>query len=278
MIAVPSSRSPKVDFATCLTAELRVACAAPFNGLLWGHRRGNRLCVESWSPCGETGEQLETAFRRALRKGPPAAGLQCLGWVCSRDHREARLTEADRALFESCFPESWQAALVIRPGFQRPPQAAVYYRNSPSARPVQEFFLLAPTAGPLLVPPPASRRVRFSPWTAVALVLTGLLVGNALASSGARTPPPAREPLRIIARGADWEIRWDRRGLEQAREPRLEVSQSKKTEARRLSDVEMLAGLVRVPATAGDLEVALIFGPVEDRVLVVGKPATKRKR
>lgn len=157
----------------------------------------------------------------------------------------------------------------------RPQDAAFHFRNSPKANPVR---WAVPAPGPVLVESLPARRSRVSAWTAVTLVLTGLLVGNALASPKERKTKPPRDPLRLVANGANWDIYWDRQGLESAREPRLEVSQGKSTVVRPISAVEMLAGLVKIPATSGDLQVALAFGPIEDRILVVDKPAAKRKR
>lgn len=239
----------------CMSSFVADGAGVPIVGLLYGTRTGDEICVTAWTPAGElrNHNDAEFALRLQMRMAtarPETAGLECLGWIRTRNHGEPRMVEEDRSLFERCFPGAWQTTMVVRPSYQKPTKAAFYLRDAGSAvrldRPAQVFFLYpadeaspasnpgaeaTPVAAPVanIVPNAAvpdtadlellpTGTVRaFSPWIAAMLVLVGLLAGSGMAAlrgaKSADTPvvaTAASQPLSVQHQAGHWTVRWDK--------------------------------------------------------------------
>lgn len=134
----------------CLASFVADGAGVPILGLLYGTRSEGEIRITAWVPAGELRSHNDAEFALKLQmrmapQRPETAGLECLGWVRTRNHGEPRLVEEDRTLFDRCFPASWETVMVVRPSYQKPTKAAFYQRGVGNAlrfdRPAQEFFL-----------------------------------------------------------------------------------------------------------------------------------------
>jgi proteasome lid subunit RPN8/RPN11 len=97
-------------------------------GVLYGARDGRKVriqamrpieCEHKLGPSFVLSEADRAALEQQLREeagDPGLAGLICVGWYVSHTRGEIALTEADREIFSSFFPNPWQVTLVVRPG------------------------------------------------------------------------------------------------------------------------------------------------------------------
>ena len=198
-----------IQYTPEVLENIRMLCAAsfvtdgagvPIIGVLFGTHEEQEIRVTAWAPAGEmrSHNDAEFALKLQLRMAasrPETAGLECLGWVRTRNHGEPRMGEDDKAVFDRCFPHAWQTTMIVRPSFQKPTKAAFYLRGAGDAirfdRPAQEFFLypahdialdcVAPAVAPRresrrpeLVSPPGSRAASVSSAASGASTAAGL--------------------------------------------------------------------------------------------------------
>jgi hypothetical protein len=165
----PLTRSVQsIRYTPELLESIRLLCTAsfvtdgagvPILGLLYGTRLEDEISLTAWVPAGELRNYNDAEFALKLQMRlaaarPETAGLECLGWVRTRNYGEPRPVEEDLALFNRCFPTASQATMIVRPSFQKPAKAAFYLRGADGAvradRPTQEFFLYPQAEAPAL--------------------------------------------------------------------------------------------------------------------------------
>jgi hypothetical protein len=155
----PERPVPSIQYTPEVLESIRSLCAAsfvadgagvPILGLLYGTRTDAEIRISAWVPAGELRSHNDGEFALKLQmrmapQRPETAGLECLGWVRTRNHGEPRMVDEDKSLFDRCFLAGWQTTMVVRPSFQKPTKAAFYQRSAVNTvrldRPSQEFFL-----------------------------------------------------------------------------------------------------------------------------------------
>ena len=141
--------------------------------------------------------ELEKLFARIKVEYPD---LEPVGWYHSHTRSEIFLSDADQALHERFFPESWQVSLVLKPHTFQPMRCGFFFRESDgslhAAETYQEFTLEAmplrtvPTG---IVPPaaldgPSFPKHDFTGTGSVIEVSAGTAVVAALEPAVAETP------------------------------------------------------------------------------------------
>ncbi|HEX3748826.1 MAG TPA: hypothetical protein VHW09_33100 [Bryobacteraceae bacterium] len=139
---------------------------AEIGGVLLGQRTEDRVAITAFEPldCEHAMGPSFTLSARdqtrlaemiaAARRNPPER--QPVGWYHSHTRSEIFLTEADQALHNRFFPETWQVALVLKPHTFEPTRAGFFFREPDNSircqASYQEFHLhampLRSTAGP----------------------------------------------------------------------------------------------------------------------------------
>ena len=71
-----------------------------------------------------------TLLLRDLRQDPELRGAEVVGWYVSHTRRGGRmLAESDLEIYRTFFPEPWQVALLLQPGFMAPTAAGFFFRE-----------------------------------------------------------------------------------------------------------------------------------------------------
>jgi proteasome lid subunit RPN8/RPN11 len=220
-------------------------------GVLFGRRTGTVLrilayrsfiCEYAYGPSFTLSEHDRSALRRLIDSSPQdpeLSGMEVLGWYRSHTRGGIELSERDRSIYDTFFPEPWHISLVLRPEDSGVAQAWFFVRgaNSPgftlapviSARPAPPSADPPPApAGDPVEPPPAPHRRRFAKmeippplyeqprnrsgwlWAAAALVLAMALALAVFTLSPRRPTTPGHARLRIFDDGAALQIEWDR--------------------------------------------------------------------
>jgi len=126
-------------------------------GILLGRRTASEIHLQAWRPIycehayGPGFRLSERDFERLeadlqhYTTDPELAGLEVVGWFRSHTRDGVCLTAEDLELYQRCFPEPWQVALVIRPHLYEPARAGFFFRETDgtirSDKSYQEFIL-----------------------------------------------------------------------------------------------------------------------------------------
>ena len=153
--AVPFSnwRSPEcpflIEYSAHVVDEIRLAivdafCSVPrggveIGGVLLGTWQSERVLISAYAPLDcehrhgpsftlstADEERLAALLTTSVAENP---GLVAVGWYHSHTRSEIFLSEADVAIHERFFPESWQVALVLKPRMMQPTRAAFFFRD-----------------------------------------------------------------------------------------------------------------------------------------------------
>jgi proteasome lid subunit RPN8/RPN11 len=151
---------------------------AEIGGILLGTFDHGRLVISDYAAL-----DCEHAYGPSFALSPPdearltdlqssyvnvPGGLRPVGWYHSHTRSEIFLSDADLAIHNRFFPESWQVALVMKPHTFEPARIGFFFRQGDGsvhatasyredaleALPFRQVPLGAPTAPPLNDPPP----------------------------------------------------------------------------------------------------------------------------
>ena len=138
----------EIDYSPRVLDDIRLAVVDAFflaphggveiGGVLLGDFERKRLRITGYAPV-----ECEHAFgpsftlsdrdRERLaellgRPSPP--GWRAVGWYHSHTRSEILFSDADREIHQRFFPETWQAALVLRPHAFQPTRAGFFFREA----------------------------------------------------------------------------------------------------------------------------------------------------
>jgi proteasome lid subunit RPN8/RPN11 len=107
-------------------------------GILLGDLEGKRLRITDYAPveCEHargpsftlSDRDRERLAELLARPSPP--GRRAVGWYHSHTRSEILFSDADREIHQRFFPETWQAALVLRPHAFQPTRAGFFFREA----------------------------------------------------------------------------------------------------------------------------------------------------
>jgi proteasome lid subunit RPN8/RPN11 len=128
-----------------LKAALDGFLSFPFGGLevggvLFGAVEGDEVrivtsrpvaCEHAFGPGYTLSEHDENGLREALESpgDPSLAGLVPVGWYHSHTRSGLELSATDLDLHDRYFPEPWQVAVVVQPGYSKPSRIGLFLRE-----------------------------------------------------------------------------------------------------------------------------------------------------
>jgi proteasome lid subunit RPN8/RPN11 len=126
-----------IEYSLVVVEEIRHEVAEGFQklsrggievgGLLYGVREAQMVrimairalaCEHSSGPSFRLSERDRAMLLEQLRQDqedPRLEGLVCVGWYVSHTRTEITLSDSDREIFSTYFPQPWQVTLVVRP-------------------------------------------------------------------------------------------------------------------------------------------------------------------
>jgi proteasome lid subunit RPN8/RPN11 len=155
---------------------------AEIGGILLGKFDNGRLvigdyaaldCEHAYGPSFVLSPPDEARLAEALSAhASSASGLRPVGWYHSHTRSGIFLSDADLAIHNRFFPESWQVALVMKPHTFQPTRIGFFFRQADGsvhadasyredamdALPIRQMPVGAPTSPPWNDPPPRSYR------------------------------------------------------------------------------------------------------------------------
>ncbi len=168
--------SVSVDFEGHLLERIRLAAVAGLNrirggleigGVLYGLRGNGKVHVTAFAPLqpeyahGPTftlSPADEERLERLINHSRPA-GLDAVGWYCSRRKDDLDLGDKHLRLFDHFFPRTGDATLIVRPSQFGPSEARLYWRETGHVLDSRDLTLapVSRSAGaiPVPAPPPA---------------------------------------------------------------------------------------------------------------------------
>src|SRR3984885_1552148 len=111
-------------------------------GVLFGTRRDALIRILTWRPIAcehNQGESLKLSYNDRMnlavqlemaRQNSDLKDLRPVGWFVSHSSGGISLSDSDLEIYNGFFPESWQAALVIRPTGSGRAQAGFFMREA----------------------------------------------------------------------------------------------------------------------------------------------------
>lgn len=145
-------RGVAVEYSLAVMSEIRAKVLENFGGegraglesggVLFGQRDGDTVRILAWRPilCSNSrgpsfvlSPQDEAGLSLLLSRwsrDPALAGKTPVGWFRSRREGGICLTAEDLALHQRFFPETWQVALILRPGMNGSVRGGFFFRES----------------------------------------------------------------------------------------------------------------------------------------------------
>jgi proteasome lid subunit RPN8/RPN11 len=184
---------------------------AEIGGILLGSFDNRRLvisdyaaldCEHAYGPSFTLSPPDEARLTELLAAHANSSGLRPVGWYHSHTRSEIFLSDADLAIHQRFFPESWQVALVMKPHTFQPARVGFFFREADGsvhagasyredvleALPIRQMPVGVPTAPPQN--DPAARRFRPDPALAPAIESVPESAIESVPES-APEPPPA---------------------------------------------------------------------------------------
>jgi len=131
-----------------------------FAGVLFGSHTGDEVHITAFRPVANGGaftyaatlaedQQALANVMADARTRDELAGLELVGWFRAHPRSGLDLSRRDLEISTALFPESWQVALVMRPGNSAPMRVRFYLRDTEGPWqpecPFREFALPAPS-------------------------------------------------------------------------------------------------------------------------------------
>jgi len=263
-------------------------------------------CEHALGPGFVLSERDAAGLEKVLASGDPQlAGLRPVGWYRSRTRGEEWLSDGDRELHTTYFPEPWQVLLVLRPEHSAVAHA-VFFSAGPGGTLTggAEFVLAPPVRGaplrgapgpeaaqPLPVPLPAfldrtTEPPRRRTWRSLAvfLVLLSAAAGIAGFSYGDHAAPADAQDLQLRAVDVDGQVRisWNRNAgpIQQSTRAVLEIHDMDHRIGLSLGRDLLTKGSIAYVRASRQVDIRMqVFrgnASVEDRVIFLGGPVAGR--
>jgi hypothetical protein len=165
-------RAVRIDYSRTVMEEVRLAAFDGFHrlahggveigGVLFGVRDRDAVkilahralaCEYAIGPSFTLSDNDRRAFEDLLASpntDSSLSGMQPVGWYHSHTRSEIQLSEKDVQLFQQCFPQNWQIALVLCPRHFDAVRAGFFFREpdgSLHAASTRHEFIIKPVGG-----------------------------------------------------------------------------------------------------------------------------------
>jgi hypothetical protein len=307
-----SGHSLRIEYSSAVLDEIASAVMAAFGegetgcetgGVLFGKHTGDCVRILAWRPIareGASGRRLELSadcgadlaiFLNEYARDRGLKGLVPVGWAQSVLRRHLSLAGDARQIYDRFFPEPWQVALLIRPGYQKSTSAGFFFREEDGRIHAHgsyrefELFPAAHAAPPAdseaaADNPPAARGIpRWLKWFTAAVVTAALALVCWLWLWPALF---AGSALRVASEQDTLRIEWDPRAPAVADAVRavVEVVEAGRKETITLTSADLARGGYSYKRTGGDVRIRVSFerpgkAPVVESTRFVG-PLPKR--
>lgn len=162
----------RIQYSRAVMEEVRLAAFDGFHrlshggveigGVLFGAREPDAVkilahrafaCEYAFGPSFTLSDNDRRAFEDLLASpdtDSDLSGMQPVGWYHSHTRSEIQLSEKDLQLFQQCFPQNWQIALVLCPRHFDAVRAGFFFREpdgSLQAASTRHEFIIKPVGG-----------------------------------------------------------------------------------------------------------------------------------
>jgi hypothetical protein len=293
-----------IEYPVEVLDEIRAVCRQAVagggpqpTGILFGTRKEDTLRILSWRPCAPRPDEAARLLGE-FRADSDLLGLEPLGWFVLHARGDISLAAADLEVYDGCFGEPWQVALVLRPGRQATVRAGFFVRARDGSLRTEsshrEFTLLTshgpeaapvhPESDPVPLPPPhaSSRRTLRWLWLAPGLlaIITAVVVLRNRFHSELPSPPPTFA-FRIAEGEGRLRLEWDGKAPElQGARAVLAIDDGKDHSEVRLDQAALGTGAMPFVRHSTDLQVRMTVYPArgaplaESARLVTGARST----